>query len=160
MLKWCIFSLQTPSILLHNTVIDGLEVCGLLEDHCIILLTCLKSHSDGTHSLQRIHWWVSDVISLQMSPNLFQWRNKLINKQQICIFGQTIPLMKLVVFNWFYIQVTKLQMYLCQIIIEFDVQPLTSSAKGKGSYLFLLLTIMWLITLYYLHFTSPPMLPC
>ncbi len=29
--KWCIFSLQTPSILLHKTVIDRLEVCGLLE---------------------------------------------------------------------------------------------------------------------------------
>ncbi len=24
--------------------------------------TCLYSHSDGTHSLQRIHWWASDVM--------------------------------------------------------------------------------------------------
>ncbi len=32
--------------------------CGLLW--CFI--SCLDSHSDGTHSLQRIHWWASDVM--------------------------------------------------------------------------------------------------
>ncbi len=26
------------------------------------LLWCFDSHSDGTHSLQRIHWWASDVM--------------------------------------------------------------------------------------------------
>ncbi len=31
--------------------------CGLLW--CFI--SCLDSHSDGTHSLQRIHWWASDA---------------------------------------------------------------------------------------------------
>ncbi len=25
-------------------------------------ISCLDSHSDGTHSLQRIHWWTSDVM--------------------------------------------------------------------------------------------------
>ncbi len=25
-------------------------------------ISCLDSHSDGTHSLQRIHWWASDVM--------------------------------------------------------------------------------------------------
>ncbi len=34
--------------------------CGLLW--CFI--SCLDSHSDGTHSLQRIHWWASDVMLL------------------------------------------------------------------------------------------------
>ncbi len=28
-----------------------------------IFISCLDSHSDGTHSLQRIHWWASDVKS-------------------------------------------------------------------------------------------------
>ncbi len=32
--------------------------CGLLS--CFI--RCLDSHSDGTHSLQSIHWWTSDVM--------------------------------------------------------------------------------------------------
>ncbi len=32
--------------------------CGLMW--CFI--RCLDSHSDGTHSLQRIHWWTSDVM--------------------------------------------------------------------------------------------------
>ncbi len=26
------------------------------------IIFCLNSHSDGTHSLQRIHWWASDVM--------------------------------------------------------------------------------------------------
>ncbi len=28
----------------------------------IFLISCLDSHSDGTHSLQSIHWWTSDVM--------------------------------------------------------------------------------------------------
>ncbi len=32
------------------------------HDRCItIFISCLDSHSDGTHSLQMIHWWASDV---------------------------------------------------------------------------------------------------
>ncbi len=26
-----------------------------------VFISCLDSHSDGTHSLQKIHWWGSDV---------------------------------------------------------------------------------------------------
>ncbi len=26
-------------------------------DYCDVFIRCLDSHSDGTHSLQRIHWW-------------------------------------------------------------------------------------------------------
>ncbi len=37
-------------------LIDGLEWCGLFVDYCDVLISCLDSHSDGTHSLQRIHW--------------------------------------------------------------------------------------------------------
>ncbi len=39
----------------------GLEWCGLLVDYCDVFISCLDSHSDGTHSLQRIHCWDSDV---------------------------------------------------------------------------------------------------
>ncbi len=43
-------------LFLRNTqmVIDGLESCGLLVDYCDVFISCLDSHSDGTHSLQRI----------------------------------------------------------------------------------------------------------
>uniref|UniRef100_A0A8C1BGS5 Leptin receptor overlapping transcript-like 1 n=1 Tax=Cyprinus carpio carpio TaxID=630221 RepID=A0A8C1BGS5_CYPCA len=34
---------------------DGLECCGLLVDYCDVFISCLDSHSDGTHSLQSIH---------------------------------------------------------------------------------------------------------
>ncbi len=43
-------------------------------DYCNVLYSCLDSHSDGTHSLQRIHWSASDE-----KLNLFRCRNKLIN---------------------------------------------------------------------------------
>ncbi len=33
----------------------------LLVDYCDVFISCLDSHSDGTHSLQRIHCWASDV---------------------------------------------------------------------------------------------------
>ncbi len=29
---------------------------------CDVFISCLDSHSDGTHSLQKIHWWASDVM--------------------------------------------------------------------------------------------------
>ncbi len=48
---------------------DGLEWCGLLVDYCNGFSSCLDSHSDGTHSLQRIHWWASDVM-LNFSKSL------------------------------------------------------------------------------------------
>ncbi len=31
-------------------------------DYCDVFISCLDSHSDGTHSLQRIHWWACNVI--------------------------------------------------------------------------------------------------
>ncbi len=39
-------------------LIDGLECV----DYCDVFISCLDSYSDGTHSLQRIRWWASDVI--------------------------------------------------------------------------------------------------
>ncbi len=28
----------------------------------VVWITCADSHSDGTHSLERIHWWASDAM--------------------------------------------------------------------------------------------------
>ncbi len=67
------FSLLLKRFSLHKILIDGLEWCGLLW--CFYQLY-MDSHSDGTHSLQRIHWWANDV--MLHSPNLLRWRNKLI----------------------------------------------------------------------------------
>jgi len=55
------FFLPTCRFSLHKMLTDGLEWCGLLEDCCDVFISCLDSHSGGTHSLQRIHWWASDA---------------------------------------------------------------------------------------------------
>ncbi len=34
----------------------------LLVNYCDICISCLDSHCDGTHSLQMIHWWTSDMM--------------------------------------------------------------------------------------------------
>ncbi len=60
-IKWWICFLQAHSFSLHiNWFIDGLEL--LLWCYCDGFISCLDSHSDGTHSLQRVHWWSSDVM--------------------------------------------------------------------------------------------------
>ncbi len=69
-----IFYLQTHSFSLHK-VIDGLEWCGLLVDYCDVFISCLDSHSDGTHSQQSIHslrqWCNATFLQIW-------WSNKLI----------------------------------------------------------------------------------
>ncbi len=45
--------------LFHKMLIDGLESCGLFVDYFNVVI---NSHSDGTHTLQRVHWRVSDVM--------------------------------------------------------------------------------------------------
>ncbi len=39
-----------------------MEWCVLLVDYCDVFISCLDSNSDGTHSLQSIHWWASDAM--------------------------------------------------------------------------------------------------
>ncbi len=34
---------------------------GVVWITCDVFISCLDSHSDATHSLQRMHWWASDV---------------------------------------------------------------------------------------------------
>ncbi len=75
-----------------------LEWCGLLVDYRDVFIMCLDSHFDGSHSLQRIHWWASSLVlhfskadeetNLSTSWMAREW----INFHQIFIFGWTVSL--------------------------------------------------------------------
>ncbi len=39
-----------------------LSTLGLCVITVMFFISCLDSHSDGTHSLQSIHWWASDIM--------------------------------------------------------------------------------------------------
>ncbi len=65
---------------------DGLEWCGLLW--CFI--SCLDSHSDGTHSLQSIHCWASDVM-LHFSKKQTHLHLEWSEGEDIFITRWTIP---------------------------------------------------------------------
>ncbi len=60
---WWICFLQTRTLCLLQMLTDGLEWCGLLVDYCDVFISCLDSHSDGTHSLQSIHCWDTDAVT-------------------------------------------------------------------------------------------------
>ncbi len=47
---------------LFKPISDGLEFCGLLVDYFNVFISCFNSHSDHSHSLQRINWRASDVM--------------------------------------------------------------------------------------------------
>ncbi len=66
-------SVDDSSIGLLQMLTDGLEWCGLLVDYCDVFNSCLDSHSDGTHSLQRIHCWDTDAMLH------FKWCNANVN---------------------------------------------------------------------------------
>ncbi len=84
---------------LLKTLTDGLEWCGLLVDYCDVFISCLDSHSDGTHSLQSIHCWDTDAVThfsksdeeTNSSSSWMDWG--WVYFQLIFIFGWTIPLM-------------------------------------------------------------------
>ncbi len=62
LLRW-ICLLHCIVKVVHKLLIDGLDSCGLLVDYCYVFISCFfYSHSDGTHSLQRIHWWTNEAI--------------------------------------------------------------------------------------------------
>ncbi len=52
MMDLCLTNMQ---LLPHYTLTDWFEWCALLVDYCDVFISCLDSHSDGTHSLQSIH---------------------------------------------------------------------------------------------------------
>ncbi len=91
-------SSQTCSFCLLQMLTDGLKWCGLLVDYCDVFISCLDSHSDGTHSLQRIHWRASDEMlhfsksdeETNSSTSWIAWR--CVNLQQIYIFVWISPL--------------------------------------------------------------------
>ncbi len=60
--QWWICFSKIFSFSLPKTLVNELEWCRLLVYYCDVFISCLDSHSDGTHSLQRIHWWASDVM--------------------------------------------------------------------------------------------------
>ncbi len=81
----------------HKMLTDGLESCGLLVDYSsYVFISCLDSHSDGTHSLQRILWWASDVI-LNFSKSVSM--NKQTHLHLGCCKGENIS-SKLFIFEW------------------------------------------------------------
>ncbi len=70
--SWWIWVIQTHSFSLHKMLTGGLDWCGLLWINLLLLVwiivkfyskcSCLHSHSDGTHSLQKAYWWASGVM--------------------------------------------------------------------------------------------------
>ncbi len=72
--SWSICLLQTHSFLLHKMFNVELESCGFLVDYCDVFISYLDSHFDGTHSLQRIHWWASDLM-LNFSKSVLMEKN-------------------------------------------------------------------------------------
>ncbi len=96
-LEWWMCFSQTHSFSSSHcediVTIDGLERCGLHADNCDVFISCMDSHSDGTHSLQRIHWWASDVM-LYFSESVLTKKQTHLHIgwpkfQQMFIFGQT-----------------------------------------------------------------------
>ncbi len=47
---------------LFKPLSEGLEFCGLLVEYFNVFLICFNTHSDHSHSLQRINWRASDVM--------------------------------------------------------------------------------------------------
>ncbi len=114
------------SFSLHKTLTDGLERCGLLVDYCDVFISCLGSHSDGTHSLQRIQWWASDVmLHFSKSDEETNLRRKQTylgwgwgHFQQIFIFGWTILLIAKLNSN-FGVKLFLLQiLFQCTILVQ------------------------------------------
>ncbi len=76
---------------------QGINRCtGVMWITCDVLISCLDSHSDGTHSLKRIHWSASDVMlnfskSVLMKKLIHILDSQLESEWLILIFGWTIP---------------------------------------------------------------------
>ncbi len=67
-------------------------------DYCDVFISCLDSHSDGTHSLQSIHCWDTDAVThfsksdeeTNSSTSWMAWGGG--HLYQVFIFVWTIPL--------------------------------------------------------------------
>ncbi len=67
-------------------------------DYCDVFISCLDSHSDGTHSLQWIHWWVSDVMLIKPIYILDGLRVSIFSAN--FHFWLNVNLLDLNVFHW------------------------------------------------------------
>ncbi len=74
-----LFLHSLPSFSLHSTFTDWLWIIVMF------FISCLNSHSDGTHSLQRIYWWEIGVI-INFSKSFLMIKIKL-----ICILDGKFP---------------------------------------------------------------------
>ncbi len=91
-----VFYKQPAFLYTRHNMMDWSDVDYLFI--IVFYISCLDSHSDGTHSLQRIHWWASNGMlhfskSVLMKKHSFTswmaWRWEY--SQQIFIFGWTTP---------------------------------------------------------------------
>ncbi len=64
---------EVKNVLMMDLFLTNMQLDRSGVDYCDVFISCLDSHSDGTHSLQRIHCWANDATFLQI-----WWRNKLI----------------------------------------------------------------------------------
>ncbi len=102
--QWILCSEWVPSEWESQKIISS-KSGVLLVDYCDVFISCLDSHADGTHSLQRIHWWASDVMlhfsksdeETNSSTSWMAW--EWIHFQQIFISGWTWGCTALHVFN-------------------------------------------------------------
>ncbi len=56
-------------------------------DYCDVFISCLDSHSDGTHSLQRTHWWASDVM-LNFTKSVMKKLIYILDGLRVSIFSR------------------------------------------------------------------------
>ncbi len=82
-----------------NKLLYNIKVINV--DYCDVFISCLDSHSDGTHSLQRIHLWASDVLTHFSKSVLMKKQTHLhfgfrawgwVHFSQNVMFGWTIAL--------------------------------------------------------------------
>ncbi len=53
--------ITNTQISFHKMLNDGLDTCGLLVEYCVVLSAVLDLILMA-HSLQRIHWWASNLM--------------------------------------------------------------------------------------------------
>ncbi len=98
-LQWLSKNIGLIYLFLTNTQLFTLQAVDWCHvDCCDVFLRCLNSCSEGTHSLQRIHWWAGDVMlhfnkSVEMNKQihlLLIWTKWWVHFQKCFIFGQLL----------------------------------------------------------------------
>ncbi len=98
---------EVKNILIMNLFITNMQLFSSQDVNwwagvmwiIVIFFSCLNSHYDGTHSLQRIHWQVMhcnvkflQICSDEEANSTFGMAWEWVHFQRIFIFGWTIPL--------------------------------------------------------------------